>query len=170
MDRPADYLPPGTVGQWLPVPCNGGPYARAATQKPTKQQRGLTHNSRAGIPNRLRLNCHQRSTLKPAWTASVRKGAGAQRPHCTKGRGPENPGVVAPFAFAGLCGNRSRTVLRRLMKFDLRPCPLRLRASLFCGGACSSWTSFTRPLCGCSSTRWSMSLLCCAMGSRRFSQ
>ena len=23
--RPADYLPWGTVGQWLPAPCNGGP-------------------------------------------------------------------------------------------------------------------------------------------------
>ena len=23
--RPADYLPSGTVGQWLPAPCNGGP-------------------------------------------------------------------------------------------------------------------------------------------------
>ena len=30
--RPADYLPPGTVGQWPPAPCNGGPSARAATR------------------------------------------------------------------------------------------------------------------------------------------
>ena len=75
LGRPADYLPPGTVGQWLPAPCNGG-----ATRKPTKRPRGLTHNSRAGIPKRQRPNCHQRSTLKQAWTASVRKG---------EGRGPE---------------------------------------------------------------------------------
>ena len=70
---------------------NGGPCARAATRKPTKRPRGLTLNSRAGIPKRLRSNCHQRSTLKPAWTASVRKGAGAQRPHCAKGRVPRTP-------------------------------------------------------------------------------
>ena len=39
---------------------------------------------------------------------------------------------------------------------------------------CSSWTSLTRllrvPAVVCSSTRWSMSLLCCAMGFRRCSQ
>ena len=33
----------------------------------------------------------------------------------------------------------------------------------------SSWTSLTRPLCVCSSTRWSMSLLCCAMEFHRCS-
>ena len=54
------------------------------------------------------------------------------------------------------------------MKFDLRPCPLRLRSSLFCGGACSSWTSLTRLLrmpavvclrqggrCPCCAVQWS---------------
>ena len=45
---------------------------------------------------------------KPAWTASVPKGAGAQRPHCEKGKGPENPGVVAPLAVAGCRGNLRR--------------------------------------------------------------
>ena len=55
--RPADYLPSGTVGQWLPAPCNGGPSKRAATLEPTKRPRGLTHNSWAGIPKRLRPNC-----------------------------------------------------------------------------------------------------------------
>ena len=53
---------------------------------------------------------------------------------------------MAPFAVAGCRGNHRRAVVRRLGKFDLRPCPLRLRSSLFCGGACSSWTSLTRLL------------------------
>ena len=37
--------------------------------------------------------CHatDKGTLKPAWTASVRKGVGAQRPHCAKGRNPRTP-------------------------------------------------------------------------------
>ena len=125
LGRPADYLPPGTVGQWLPAPCNGGPCTRAATRKPTKRPRGLTHNSRAGIPKRLRPNCHQRSTLKPAWTASVRKGAGAQRPHCPKGRDPRTLASWRHFAVASCRGNRKRAVASRLGKFDLRPYLLR---------------------------------------------
>ena len=40
--RPADYLPSGTVGQWLPAPCNGGTCKRAATPEPTKQRKGTT--------------------------------------------------------------------------------------------------------------------------------
>ena len=54
--RPADYLPSGTLGQWLPAPCNGGPNKRAATQEPTKRLRGRL-GPRAGIPKRLRPNC-----------------------------------------------------------------------------------------------------------------
>ena len=158
-----------------------------------------------------------------------------------EGKGPENPGVEAPFAVAGCRGNRSRAVVRRLDKFDLRPCPLRLRSSMLvlgctglmrstgfkrrtysvtvqktveipqiqlldklmtsvvvqrpvpgcdsadnCGGAAVAWgpcgdstdtvlgQNLTRllrmPAVVCSSTRWSMSLLCCAMGFRRCSQ
>ena len=40
LGRPADCLPSGTVGQWLPAPCNGGPSARAATLKPTRRKGG----------------------------------------------------------------------------------------------------------------------------------
>ena len=119
--RPADYLPSGTVGQWPPAPCNGGTSKRAATLKPTKRPRGLTHNSRAGIPKRLRPNCQctsplrrrgrlgprdgipkrkrpnchsspKRGTLKSAWDASAHKGEGPQRPQFVKGKGPKDPG------------------------------------------------------------------------------
>ena len=38
----------------------------------------------------------RRDTLKPAWSAST---------HC-EGKGPENPGVVAPLPDAGCRGNR----------------------------------------------------------------
>ena len=61
--RPADYLPTRTVGQWLPAPCNGGTCKRAATPEPTKRRRGLTQNSRAGIPKRKRPNCQEKKVL-----------------------------------------------------------------------------------------------------------
>ena len=52
--RPADFLPPGTVGQYRAmVDLAEG----AATLEPTKRSRELTQNSRAGIPKRLRPNC-----------------------------------------------------------------------------------------------------------------
>ena len=92
LGRPADYLPPGTVGQWLPAPCNGGPSARAATLEPTRRQRGLTQNSRAGNPKRTRPNCRKNENSQRGWHQS------------TKGRGPKNPaaqeveGVAAPLA------------------------------------------------------------------------
>ena len=35
----------------------------AATQEPTKQRRGLTHNSRAGNPKRTLENCHNKEVL-----------------------------------------------------------------------------------------------------------
>ena len=79
--RPADYLPSGTVGRWLPAPCN----TRAATRKPTMRGR---LGPRAGIPKRLRLNCHKRKYSQTSVDCSMRKGAVAQRPHCAKGRDP----------------------------------------------------------------------------------
>ena len=95
-------------GLWvsgLLPPGNGGLCKRAATLKPTKCHRGLTHNSRAGNPKRLRPNCHScpRGTLEPAWVSH--QGEGAQRPQCAKGKGPENPGVAAPLAASGCRGN-----------------------------------------------------------------
>ena len=134
----------------------------------------LTHNSRAGNPKRTLPNCHRKEVNSNQRGLQHTKKFGGPKTPLSELKGPENPGVVAPFAFAGCRGNRMRAVLRRLMKFDLRPCPLRLRSSLFCGGACSSWTSLTRLLrltaVVCSSTRWSMSLLCCATEFRRCSQ
>ena len=78
---------------------------RARGRRPDNRPRG--DDSDPGLASRRESdlgNCHatDKGTLKPAWTASVRKGAGAQRPHCAKGRGPENPGVVAPFCCCGL--------------------------------------------------------------------
>ena len=92
--KPAGCLPPGTLGQWLPAPCNGGPSTRAATRKPTRRGR---LGPRAGIPKRKLPNCQkQKGTLESAWAASTQ---------CKK-KGPENPGVVAPLADAGCRGNR----------------------------------------------------------------
>ena len=137
LGRPADYLPLGTVGQWLPAPCNGGPCARAATRKPTMWGR---LGPWAGMPKRTSDlgNCH--ATDKGYSQTSVdcvrtKRGGGPKTPLC-EGKGPENPGVVAPFAVAGCRGNRRRAVDRRLGKIDLRPCPLRLRSSFSSSTKC----------------------------------
>ena len=66
----------------------------AATLEPTKRPRGRL-GPRAGIPKRLRPNCHSCPR-------------GTQRPQCAKGKGPENPGVAAPLAAAGCRGNCRR--------------------------------------------------------------
>ena len=111
VDRPADYLPPGTVGQWLPVPCNGGPCERAATRKPTKRPRGLTQNSRAGNPKRTRPKLPtDRILSNQRGLQRTKRGGGPKTPLC-KGKGPENPGVVAPFPVADCRGNRMRAVV-----------------------------------------------------------
>ena len=78
-------------GLWvsgLLPPGNGGPYKRAATLEPTLCFRGLTHNSRAGNPKRLRPNCHSclRGTLQPAWF--LHTGRGPKDPSAMKGRDP----------------------------------------------------------------------------------
>ena len=102
--RPAGYLPPGTVGQWLPVPCNGGPCARAASRKPTKQPRGLTQNSRAGNPKRTRPKLPPDGVLSnQRGLQRTKRGGGPKTPLC-KGKGPENTGVVAPFYLALVVG------------------------------------------------------------------
>ena len=104
--RSADYLPSGTVGQWLPAPCNGGTCLRAATLEPTKRQWGRL-GPRAGIPKRLRPNCHSCpiGTLLPAWV--LHQGKGPQGPHFVKGKGPKDPGVEAPLHFAQSLGHWS---------------------------------------------------------------
>ena len=83
--RPAHYLPSGTVGQWLPAPCNGGTCARAATLEPTKRRRGLTQNSRAGNPKRPRPNCHKKENSRNSvGSISAQKREGAQEPRCAR--------------------------------------------------------------------------------------
>ena len=114
--RPAGYLPPGTVGQWPPAPCSGGP---SQGRRPENRPRG--DDSDPGLASRRESdlgNCHatDRGTLEPAWAASTH----------SEGKGPENPSVVAPLAAAGCRGNRRRAVDRRLGKINLRPCLLRL--------------------------------------------
>ena len=62
----AGLLTTSLRGLWvsgLLPPGNGGTNEGAATQEPTKQRRGLTHNSRAGNPKRTRENCHNKEVL-----------------------------------------------------------------------------------------------------------
>ena len=136
--RPTDYLPPGTVGQWPPatgqwwtVLKGGDPKAGQAKKvttrtpgwqpKETEAQRFRGRlGPQAGIPKRLRPNCHScpRGTLEPAWV--LHQGEGTQRPQRVKGKGPENLGVAAPLATAGCRGNCWRVVDGQIGKIDLR--------------------------------------------------
>ena len=45
----------------------------------------------------------KKGTLLPAWV--LHQGEGPQQPQCVKGNGPKDPGVAAPLAAAGCCGN-----------------------------------------------------------------
>ena len=77
---------------------------KGATLEPTMRQRGRL-GPRAGIPKRQLPNCHscQRGTLKTSWVAHKREGA--ERPQCAKGKGTEDPGVVAPLHLAQSLGH-----------------------------------------------------------------
>ena len=97
------------VGGLLP-PGNGGTNEGAATLKPTKCRRELTHNSRAGNAKRSRPNCHSKEVL------SNQRGSH----HCTKcSYRAKYPGVAAPLASAGCRGNFLRIVDGRLGKIVL---------------------------------------------------
>ena len=197
---------------------------------PKTDQQGTTRTPGWHPKETEALTATKGGTRIPAWTASVRKRAGPQRPHCAKGRDPRTPAswrhlllrVVAATADAQWTDGwgRSTYVLAlfvcsyhsvRRQCAELPRCPSaawcppsylsedrrvpadavlgqvddicccstagawscqrrqlwRLRGclkSLWRFRRCNSWTSVTRPLCVCSSTRWSMFLLCCAMG------
>ena len=75
--RPPDYLPSGTVGQWLPAPCNGGTSKRAATLEPTKRRKGRL-GPRAGHPKRTRPNCHAKRYSRTS-VGSISAGQGPWR-------------------------------------------------------------------------------------------
>ena len=93
--RHAD-LPAGTVGQWPPAPCNGGPNQRAATVEPTMRQRGRL-GPQAGIPQRQLPNCHKKRYSRTSM-GIAHKGGGPKTPVRVKGKGPKDPGVEAPRA------------------------------------------------------------------------
>ena len=69
---------------------------RAQGRRPDNRPGG--DDSDTGLASRRErgLTATKRVTLEPAWAAST---------HC-EGKGPENPGVVAPFVEAGCRGNR----------------------------------------------------------------
>ena len=86
--KPADYLPSWTVGQWLPAPCNGGPYKRAATLEPTKREMGR-HGPRVGNRKRKRPNCHKKRYSRTSEDCINKKGD--PKTQCAKGKGPKDP-------------------------------------------------------------------------------
>ena len=100
MGRPADYPLSGTLGQWLPSPCNGGPNKRAATPEPTKRQRGRL-GPQAGMPI-LTKRYYQTSV------GIAHKGGGPKTPMC------EGEGTQGPWRRGATAGCRlSRQLLAR---------------------------------------------------------
>ena len=103
--RPADYLPPGTVGQWPPAAGQWWTVQKGGDPRTDHAIQG--DDSDPGLASRrdcvLTATLSQRGTLKPAWVAHNREGA--QRPQCAKGRGPKDPGVAAPLPAAVCRGN-----------------------------------------------------------------
>ena len=55
---------------------------------------------RAGIPKRMRPNCQQRKYSRTSVDCVGTKRSGGPKTPLCEGKGPENPGVVAPFAVA----------------------------------------------------------------------
>ena len=101
----ADYLPSGTVGQWLPAPCNGGAKAGAATLKPTFRNKGQL-GPRAGNPKKNKAQLpfltkgYNQSNVgiaqkRGAPKTPVREGAGTQ--------GPWRRGTTLPCAESWPC-------------------------------------------------------------------
>ena len=102
---------------------------RAATQKPTRRQKRLTHNSRAGNPERPGPNCHEEKVLSNQrdWRHCTREGA--QGPQCAKGMGPKDTRTV--LSRTQVSGRRDATHSRSLRPAyrHLEPpevCPLRV--------------------------------------------
>ena len=103
---------------------------RARGRRPENRPGGGRLGPRAGIQKRTRPKLPTNVLLSNQRGLQHTKRDGGPKIQLCQGKGPENPGVVAPLAVAGCRGNRMRAVDRRLGKFDLRPCPLRLWSSL----------------------------------------
>ena len=86
--RPADYLPSGTVCQWLPAPCNGGPCTRAATRKPTTRRR---LGPRAGIPKRTRPKLPLPTKRYSRTRVGIAPRGGAPKTPQCEGEGAQGP-------------------------------------------------------------------------------
>ena len=177
-------------------PTLGESYRRAITQGPIIE-RGFTRISRAGIPKRTRPKLPPKMYSQTSVDCvSTKRGWGPKTPLC-EGKGPENPGVVAPSCCCGL--SRKPQARSGQTVEEVRPTSLpssstvvTVRAGLHFNDWCLVVTvqttvevpqllgvpveipqvqfldKFDTPVTHasvvCSSTRWSMSLLCCAMG------
>ena len=117
--RPADYLPPWTVGQW--VDCKKG---RRPQNRPSDAG-GCLRTPGLATQRERDLTATERGTLKTAWVATVhQKGGGAQEPRCARSEG--RCGAVGFYvvvaATAGPRARREFTPLRQLRPPEV--CPL----------------------------------------------
>ena len=91
--RPADYLPPGTVGQWPPATGQWWNARRSGVPRTDLVTQGADSELRAGNPKRMRPNCQlspKRGTLEPVWIASIIRGGDPKTP-LREGEGPRGP-------------------------------------------------------------------------------
>ena len=103
--RPADYLPPGTVGQWHPVTGQWWNARRGGDPK-TDQVTGADSERLGWQPKEKAAHVPQkRGTLETAWVASVHKKGGTPKTQVHEGKGPKDPGVAAPLDAACCRGN-----------------------------------------------------------------
>ena len=102
---------------------------RAQGRRPDNRPGG--DDSDPGLASRRErgLNCHQTEYSRTSVDCINAKRGGGPKTPLYEGQGPENPGVVAPFAVASCRGNCRHAVDRRLGKIDLRPCLPRVQSS-----------------------------------------
>ena len=81
---------------------------REQGRPPENRPSGDDSDPRAGIPKRLRPKLPTNVLLSNQRELQHKKRSGGPKTPLCKGKGPENPGVVAPFAVAGCRGNLRR--------------------------------------------------------------
>ena len=93
MCRPADYLPSGTVGQWPPATGQWWNERRGGDPKTDRA------SQRGGVPKTDRATQRGGDPKTDQRKEELSKQLGVE------GKGPENPGVVAPLTSASCRGN-----------------------------------------------------------------
>ena len=105
---------------------------------PKTDQEGTTSDPGLASRRERGLNCQQTCYSRTSVDCSIRKGAGAQRPHCAKGRDPRTPAswrhLLLRVVAATACAQRSDV-------WEVRPMSLPSSSTVFTVGAGLHWTA-----------------------------